>query len=58
MLKTMVDIRNLVTLTSFIISTTIELVSVIREGICRNFFSTKDCRETPTKKFTAHRIRS
>ena len=54
----MVDIRNLVTLTSFIISTTIELVSVIREGICGNFFSTKDCRETPTKKFTAHRIRS
>ena len=38
MLKTMVDIRNLVTLTSFIISTTIELASVIREGICGNFF--------------------
>ena len=56
MLTTVVHIGNLVTLTSFIIATTIELVLLVKTSVA-NFIIKKDRPKTLTKNFTSHRIR-
>ena len=56
MLTTVVHIENLVTLTSFIIATTVQPVLIVKTSVA-NFIIKKDRPKTLTKIFTSHLIR-